>query len=149
MGRAEGQGSGRHLTRAGLIYTSWALFSISSGFRGWEVPPRAALMTGSQAAALRSLAKPSPAALPQQDTVARGGGHGGTASGLSQMLVPNPLQISSLKNPRESSVGCGECGGGEAPLSELEDGGHSLAMSWAAFVWKGSSSGLEAVTPPA
>ena len=40
-----------------------------------------------------------------------------------------PLRNGGLKNPLESSTGCGGYGGGEVSLSELGDGGHSLAVS--------------------
>lgn len=46
MQRAGGQEGGRHLTRAGVVYTIWALFIISPGSRGNELTSHAALITG-------------------------------------------------------------------------------------------------------
>ena len=81
----------------------------------------------------------------------RGGGHGGAASGLSQTLVPNPLRTSGLENPWESSMGCGGMEGVKPPY--LNWGTVVTAWLWpgrplSGSQAEGSSSALEAVTPP-
>ena len=74
MQRAGGQEGGRHLTRAGVVYTSWALFIISPGFRGNELTTHAALITGCCAEPCKTF--------PGTLTSARHSGRGGGTAGL-------------------------------------------------------------------
>lgn len=73
MQRAGGQEGGRHLTRAGVVYTSWALFIISPGFRGNELTTHAALITGCCAEPCKTF----PGTLTSARHSVRGGGTAG------------------------------------------------------------------------